>query len=303
MRRFVPLALVWTLLALALGVAAASAAPDASPPDGPDLSLMTLDTGDFARARVAAEGPLDAQGAVAVYGREFDAGSRVGRTALLAVTNYVELLKTESEARAYLATLRLSLGSARGRADFARAFKASFSKGSGIKVRSAAVSRPTTLGIGVDSVRWGVTLKTRVGRLHIAFALVRIDRAVGTITLVARPGKIVALGDVKRLGVAQRNRFRTGFTITRGQVVLDGTAMQGSTLTANHTGRFDGGPSEFAYQWSRCAPGGACTPIPGATGPTYTIGAEDARHWMKVTVTGRNTVSSFTAEAGTVLVP
>jgi hypothetical protein len=135
------------------------------------------------------------------------------------------------------------------------------------------------------------------------FAFVRVDRAIGQILLLGRPGKIIAAGDVKRLAVAQRERFRKGFTITRGEVVLTGTAMQNSTLTANHTGRFDGGPSEFAYQWSRCDTTGACTPIAGATGPTYTLGPEDARHWVKVTVTGRNTVSSLTAEAATVLIP
>ena len=170
-----------------------------------------------------------------------------------------------------------------------------------MKITSLAVSRATSLGTGVDAVRFAITFKTPVGRFHLVFAFVRVDRAIGQILLLGRPRKIIAAGDVKRLAVAQRERFRKGFTITRGEVVLSGTPTQGSTLTASHTGRFDGGPSEFAYQWSRCdATTGACTPIAGATNATYTLGTEDAGQRVKVTVTGRNTVSSLTVESTTV---
>src|SRR5687768_561435 len=162
MRRLVPLALVWTLLALALGVVAAGAAPPVSLPDGPELSVMALGPNDFARARVTAQGHQDPNGAVAAYARDFAPGSRAGRTPLVAATNYVELLAAESEARANLATVRLALSTPRGRADFGRSFATGFTQGSKLKVTSFAVSRPTSLGIGVDSLRWGVTLETRV---------------------------------------------------------------------------------------------------------------------------------------------
>ena len=297
MRRVAPLVLVWTLLALALGVVAVGAATSASLPDGPELSLMALGPNDFARARVAAQGHMDVDGTVAAYARDFAPGATAGRTPLIAATNYVELLASESEARAYLATARLSLSTPRGRSDFAKSFAKSFSQGSKLKVNSVAVSRATSLGVGVDSLRWGVTLKTRVGRIHVAFVFVRVDRAVGTILLVARPGKIVALGDVKRLGVAQRDRFRKGFTITRGAPLVTGTATRGSTLSAEHVGRWDGGPSEFAYQWSRCDASGACTPIAGATGQAYVVAPEDAGSYLKVNVTAKNSVSALAVDS------
>jgi hypothetical protein len=285
------------LLAVALGTVAASAASAASPPDGPELSLMALGARDFARARVAKEGQVDPEGAVAAYARDFAPGSRAGRTPLIVAGNHVALLRAESEARAQLATLRLAISSPRGRADFGRSFAKSFSRGSGLRVRSVAVSRVTSLGIGVDSLRWGVTMQTRAGRLHVAFVLVRVDRALGTIVLVGRPGRIVALADVKRLGTAQRNRFRTGFTITRGAPAVTGAATQGSTLTAEHLGRWNGGPSEFAYQWSRCDAAAACTPIPGAAGQTYVVAPADAGAFLKVTVTARNTVSTLAVDS------
>ena len=261
MRRLVPLALVWTLLALVLGGAAAGAAPPANLADGPSLSTMALGPNDFASARVIAQGHQEAEGAVAVYTRDFAPGARAQRTPLLAAWNEVALLADETAARSELASVRATLASAGGRAAVGRSFKDGFTRSARLKVTSLTVSRPTSLGIGVDSLRFGITFKTRLGRFHVAYAFVCVDRAVGQILLLGRPGRIVAAGDVKRLGIAQRDRFRKGFTITRGEVVLAGAPTQGSTLTANHTGRWDGGPAEFTYQWSRCDATGACTPI------------------------------------------
>jgi hypothetical protein len=299
MRRIAPLALVWTLLALGLGVAAAGAAPPAGLADGPSLSTMALGPNDFASARVVSQGHREAgRGAVAVYTRDFAPGARAERSPLLSAWNEVALLVDETAARSELAAIRSTLASPGGRAAVGRSFKTGFTRSAKLRITSLTVSRPTTLGIGVDSLRFAITFKTRVGRFHVAYAFVRVDRAIGQIVLLGHPGKIIAAGDVKRLAVAQRERFRKGFTITRGEVAVTGTAAQGSTLGADHVGRWDGGPSEFAYQWSRCDSAGVCTSIPGAVGQTYTVTAEDAGKTLKVTVTGKNSVSTFTAESG-----
>jgi hypothetical protein len=306
MRRFAPLALVWTLVALALGVAAAGA--ETNPlPDGPALSTMALGPNDFAAARVAGQGHVDSEGAVAAYVREFAPGARAVRSALLAASNEVALLADETAAREVTSSVRAALASPAGRAALGNSFRSSFTRSSKLKIISLAVSRPTTLGIGADAFRFAITFKTRVGRFHLVFAFVRVDRAIGQILLLGRQGKIIAAGDLKRLAAAQRDRFRKAFTITTGQVVLAGTlygetAKRGSTLTANHTGRFDGGPSEYAYQWSRCDPTGACTPIEGATSATYAPTEADVDRRVKVTVTARNSVSSITVESATALV-
>jgi hypothetical protein len=54
----------------------------------------------------------------------------------------------------------------------------------------------------------------------------------------------------------------------------------------------------FAYQWQRCATGGSCVPIAGATAATYALGAADAGHTLKAIVIATNvagTASSTSA--------
>lgn len=299
MHRFVTIAVSWALLALALGVAAATAATAAGPADGPALATMALRADDFAAARVTAQGEVESEGAVAAYARDFAPGARPRRSSLLGASNEVALLADETAARTDLASLRRMLASASGRAAMGRAFRNGFTQSSKLAVTSLVVSRASSLGVGVDSLRFAITFKTRLGRFHVVLAFVRVDRAVGQILLLGRPGKIIAAGDVKRLGAAQRDRLRAGFTITRGQVPVTGTPTVGSTLQADHRGKglWDGGPSEFSYGWSRCDAAGACTPIPGAINETYTVTPEDAGQTLKVSVTGRNAVSSLTVDS------
>ena len=52
-----------------------------------------------------------------------------------------------------------------------------------------------------------------------------------------------------------------------------GIAIEGTQLTEMHAS-WSGAPTSFAYQWYRCA-AGACVPIAGATGQTYTPVAAD----------------------------
>jgi hypothetical protein len=61
---------------------------------------------------------------------------------------------------------------------------------------------------------------------------------------------------------------------------LTGTAEQGQTLRESH-GNWNFNPSSYDYQWVRC-PGAACTNIPGANGPTYTLTAADVGQTIAV---------------------
>jgi len=79
---------------------------------------------------------------------------------------------------------------------------------------------------------------------------------------------------------------------------LSGQAAVARTLTAD-TGQWDGAPTGFDHRWLRCdANGAACTPIAGATGPTYVLTDADAYHRMRVEVTAAN--GSGAATAGSV---
>jgi GH25 family lysozyme M1 (1,4-beta-N-acetylmuramidase) len=67
-----------------------------------------------------------------------------------------------------------------------------------------------------------------------------------------------------------------------------GTPQVGQTLSAS-VGTWTGSPTSFAYQWRRCAPGGACTSIAGAVSAQYTATPGDIGSALSlvVTATGR----------------
>jgi hypothetical protein len=290
MRRFRLLAFVTLVSVLALGASLAEAAPPASLPDGPDLSAMALSAGDLRQARVVKEGYETEEGSVAAYTRTF---SFPRRARLLAAADSISLLASGEEARQYLGAVRQALRTPAARRDFARAFATGFLQGSGLRATSVTASRALSLGAGVDSLRIGIAFRTRVGRFHAVLALVRVDRALAVVVLVSQPGKTVAAADVVRLGRVQRDRFRAGFTVANSAApVLTGVAVQGQTLTADR-GRWSGGPTEYAYQWSRCdAAGTTCAPIDGAVSETYAVGPQDVGSTLKVTVTAKNPVTS-----------
>jgi hypothetical protein len=74
-----------------------------------------------------------------------------------------------------------------------------------------------------------------------------------------------------------------------GVPTITGTPAQGSVLTANPGTWTGAGPITKTYQWQRCDSDGAhCVDIAGATGSTYTPGADDAGHTIRVIVTGTN---------------
>jgi hypothetical protein len=69
---------------------------------------------------------------------------------------------------------------------------------------------------------------------------------------------------------------------------ISGTATQGQTLT-DVNGTWSNNPTSFSYQWEDCdAAGGACTPIPGATGQSYGLGAGDVGDTVVVQETAVN---------------
>ncbi len=76
---------------------------------------------------------------------------------------------------------------------------------------------------------------------------------------------------------------------------ISGTPVQGQTLSAS-PGAFSNTPSSYTYQWSDCGAGGTgCTPIPGATGSTYTLTAGDVGARVVVSVSGVNVAGTGSA--------
>lgn len=77
---------------------------------------------------------------------------------------------------------------------------------------------------------------------------------------------------------------------------IDGTAKEGSTLTARNGDWGGTAPFTFAYQWRRCGGGGNnCADIAGATARTYTLVTADVGHRIRVLVRASNSAGSSSA--------
>ncbi len=70
-----------------------------------------------------------------------------------------------------------------------------------------------------------------------------------------------------------------GIPTSATRPAIKGYPEQGLTLEAV-PGSWNGSPSSKSYQWERCAVG--CQPIAGATGSSYTAGAEDVGHQIRL---------------------
>jgi hypothetical protein len=76
---------------------------------------------------------------------------------------------------------------------------------------------------------------------------------------------------------------------------ISGVPRAGETLTALD-GSWTGEPTSFSYQWEDCDfLGLACLAIPGATEPTYELGASDVGQTVRVIVTATNVGGSSQA--------
>ncbi len=82
-------------------------------------------------------------------------------------------------------------------------------------------------------------------------------------------------------------------------VVPPGVPLREGVVLSAEGGTWTGtGPIDLRYQWRRCpAGGGACTPIPGATTPTYTATGADVGSKLSVSVVAESTAGTADAES------
>ena len=139
----------------------------------------------------------------------------------------------------------------------------------GVPVGGRTPDVPNTLGVDADDL--AVT------------GLLANSETRATLTLTT--GFERALPGVVALSIADSVPLNTTLP------AVSGTAAEGEELTAT-TGTWIGsGPIDHTYQWERCnAAGNGCVPITGATGPTYTPGAEDAGSTIRVVVIATNRI-------------
>jgi hypothetical protein len=81
------------------------------------------------------------------------------------------------------------------------------------------------------------------------------------------------------------------------QPSIEGTFMVGKTVTANN-GSWSGSPTSFTYQWQRCdQDGSSCGKISGQTSKTYKLTDADVGNTVRLTVTGKNSDGSTSADS------
>jgi Ca2+-binding RTX toxin-like protein len=114
---------------------------------------------------------------------------------------------------------------------------------------------------------------------------VTAKNAAGSATVVSPPSGVIQGGTP---------------SATRPSVItspsFNGVLAKGKTLQANH-GTWSGTtPMTFLYEWQRCpATGSACTSIPSATRPSYTLATADVGKRIRLVITASNSAGSTLA--------
>jgi hypothetical protein len=288
-------------LALAAGVTSSSsnAAPGAAGllPGVPDPRLMVLRVADLpAGARVAHQRyftDVAFDNAVS-YTREFDR-ARIGRAELLELESLAEVGGSVGSARAIVGTVRTLFGSKRGRATLKKQIAAAVAEEDGV-ISNFEFGRPRNLGSGDESFDITGSFRVLGLRVEFHFAVVRVDRVVGLISVVGEPRNRVSFSGVRRLAAAQVAHTRRELAPRNlAPPTVTGAAAEGQTLTAT-AGTWKGSPKSFAYQWQRCDSVGAnCSNIAGAAGATYLLTTAERGFTIRVAVTARSPYGSASA--------
>ena len=280
-----------TVAALATPVEAAAA----SPTPRPTLGAMALQAADLpSGAVVTAQGFEPDPGFVAEYARAFIVvDGRIGRSTPLVVESTVGLTDSADAAAGKLAGLRGKLRTAAQRRAYARGLAKQLGTPGGVRVGPLRTLHAGATGFAVQA-----SIRMREGSFQVVEGVVAVDRVLTWLVVVSAPGKRVLVADVATLVAAVAGHTRQAL-LPRATAApsIAGAAQAGQTVTAG-PGAWSAAtaPTGYAYQWQRCDPtGAACSPIPGATEPAYTLTPADAGATIRVEVTASNAVGASTA--------
>jgi hypothetical protein len=116
----------------------------------------------------------------------------------------------------------------------------------------------------------------------------------GVLSVLASGDRVVLTGSFRTTDQTAASGFAAYATtgpVGSAAPTISGTAAEGQSLTEHH-GSWSPAPTSFGYQWLRCAhtmpypP--PCTPIVGASGPTYAPTSVDAGKTIEVQETATN---------------
>ena len=286
----------FALCVLAAASTSALAAGTAVPPDGPDLSAMTLTSSDFTSGGAASGGRWTTTGSLPTYIAQNGKG-RIGSTSVMLTMNLLLAQADAVGAAGDIAITRRALSTPAGRAAFVKAFVKLPSIG-GEKM-TVVVGAPQVIAAGDEAFQFTLTYVIGKTREPALAEFVRVDRVEGFVLAKASAGgKSLprAVGKAEALALAARMRAGLAVGVSAAPTI-SGSPQLGQTLSADH-GHWTGGPSAFGYQWNRCDVAGAnCTAIAGATQTSYVPGTADSGGTLTVTVTGSNTVGQMSSSS------
>jgi hypothetical protein len=277
-----------------------------TPPRGiPDLASMALAPSDLGpQARVQRQGYVKpSEGVVASYARLYRPGTaRVAGKQLLFLESDIDLMRNVAEARRFM-TFAPLVFALLDPDDLKKSFRRD-----GLKATYVRIGMPSRVRAGEQALSGTIKIGTRGGEIRFLVAFVRVNRVVAAVGAMGVPRAKLSASHAGVLLRGAAQRVLTGLRpVATSLPAISGTAVVGGTLTTSK-GSWRNAPGRFAYGWSRCDVGSnstACGPIPGATGPTYTLVAGDQGYTIRshVTATNRHGSGSTTSDATPGVVP
>jgi hypothetical protein len=291
----------WRLTTICVGIvmlgglsATVSAAPALGPPAGwPDLAPAAVAPTSFpAGAKVSRQGYVKpASDSLAEYDRVFkELTVKLNGKKLLDMEDDVSIGKTVSDAQTLIAALPLGL-----LLESTQIGK-EFTKASGVKTTYVKVGKPSTMGIGDDSVASVIRIGTRFGEFRFVFAALRVGQLDSAYYFVGTPREKLGLAEAKALGRLSLNQIKTAMAPqSTTPPTISGSAAIGQTLGVV-PGTWLGFPTAYTYQWQRCdATGANCVAILGATSQSYVVSEDDANATLRLLLGTQNAYGAGTA--------
>ena len=155
---------------------------------GPDLAAMALSLDDLpAGVSIDHEGHVEDEDTVASYEREFDLGFvTIGGSRPMSLESEIDLYENSTEASTEFVAYEFVFTS-----ESAPDFLASYLAATiGFEPTNVQIESLPPLDLDDESLAVGVSLDTPLGSLEVILVYVRVDRAVGMLTLVGLEGEI-----------------------------------------------------------------------------------------------------------------
>jgi hypothetical protein len=266
------------------------------------MALAPSDLGP--QARVQRQGYVrPSEGVIASYARLYRPGTaRIGGKPLLFLESDVDLMRNVAAARQMMAFVPLVFALL-DPDDVAKSFRRD-----GLKVTYVRIGKPSRVRAGEQAISGTIKIGTRGGEIRFLVTFVRVNRVVAAVGAMGVPKAKLGASHATVLLRTAAQRMLTGLRpVATSLPAISGTTIVGGTL-ATSRGSWRNAPGRFAYGWSRCDVGSnstACTPISGATGPTYTLVAADQGFTIRshVTATNRHGSGSTTSNPTLGVVP